>query len=103
MNHLCKVLLQLCSQMLQMVGTTPFLWQYILHVFQFCTFSGELNPLLTYAVIFFFLELTVLVIMFPIKTPFQALSQNKNYYFCYTNISMKKQYYVTYNFADINT
>jgi hypothetical protein len=58
---------------------------------------------LTYAVIFFFLELTFLVIMFLIKTPFQALSQNKNYYFCYKNISMKKQYYFTYNFADINT
>jgi len=55
MNNLCKVLLQLCSQMLQMVGTTPFLWQYIFEVFQFCTFSGELNPLLTYAVIFFFI------------------------------------------------
>ena len=54
MKNLCTVLLQLCSQILKMVGTMPFLRQYILEVFQFCIFSGALNPLLTYAVIFFF-------------------------------------------------
>jgi len=40
--------------MLHMVETRPFLWRYTFEVFQFCPFSGALNPLLTYAVIFFF-------------------------------------------------
>jgi hypothetical protein len=51
---------------------------------------------------FFSSEFTVLAIMFLIKTPFQALSWNKNYYFLLQELQYEKAV-LWYSFANMNT